>query len=203
MTITTIPLGSYQANCYLLQEGDQSALIDTGAEPEKVIQKVQETGGNVQYILLTHGHFDHTTAVPDVAKAFPDAQVYIHEEDSQGAGNTIFPLKGAVENLNFLQDGQNLPFGQENIICHCTPGHSPGSVCFQVGEHLFTGDTLFCGSMGRVDFPGGSYETIMKSLKKLADLPGDYQVYPGHDRSSTLARERSSNPYVLEALNQK
>lgn len=200
MDILTLPVGSYQANCYFLQQDDHLALIDVGGDASKVIEKVKESGATLDYILLTHGHFDHTTDVPKVKNAFPDAQVFIKQEDAQGAGNTIFPLMNEVDPLYFLEDGQVLPLGSVEIKVLTTPGHSPGSVSFQVGPNLFTGDTLFAGSMGRVDFPGGNYETIMKSLKKLADLPGDYHVYPGHDRKSTLENERTHNPYVLEAL---
>lgn len=200
MNITTIPLGDYGANCYLIQEGDHLVAIDIGNEGARMVKYIKELGVQLDYILLTHGHFDHTTAVPEVYQAFPDAKVFIHEGDAHGAGNTLFPLASKLNSLEYLQDGQVFPVGSEEIKVITTPGHSPGSVSFQVGEHLFTGDTLFAGSMGRVDFPGGNYDDIMVSLKKLADLPGNYTVYPGHDCNTTLDTERKTNPYMVEAI---
>ena len=154
----------------------------------------------MKYILLTHGHYDHTTAVPDLVKALPGVQVYIHQADANGAGSQLFPLAAQVKDLNNYDEGDTLSLGSLTIEVLHTPGHSKGSVTLKVGDVLFTGDTLFCGSCGRTDLRGGSYEEIMASLKRLGELEGDFHVCPGHDRTSTLERERKYNPFLLEAM---
>lgn len=200
MEFTTTPLGPIGANCYALKSEGKLCLIDPGDEAKNVIAMVENASETLEMVLLTHGHYDHTGAVKALKEKYPDLPVYIHEGDAQGAGNTLCPLAGEVSNLNYLKDGMEFTLGSETIKVLETPGHSPGSVCFLVGEHLFTGDTLFAGSMGRVDFPGGSYETILKSLKKLSELPENINVYPGHEGSSTIGREKKSNGYMLEAM---
>ena len=105
----------------------------------------------VKYLLLTHGHYDHTTAVPPLKQALPDAQVYIHQADANGAGSQLFPLAGQIDDLLLYDEGDELPLGNLTIHVMHTPGHSKGSVTLRVGDVLFTGDTLFCGSMGRTD----------------------------------------------------
>lgn len=199
MDLKILPVGSYQANCYSLKEGDDLLLVDAGDEAEKIIAHVEELGISPKYILLTHGHFDHTSAVKAVKNAYPSVEVYIHAGDGKDAPPEMFPLAQELSDLNFFKDGDKLPFGDDFIHVLATPGHSLGSVCLQYHDLLFTGDTLFCGSMGRTDFAGGSYGEIMKSLARLAKLP-DCQVFPGHDRPTTMDRERKSNPYLLEAM---
>ena len=154
----------------------------------------------MEYILLTHGHYDHTTGVPDLKRRCPGAQVYIHQADANGAGSTLFPLAGQVAGLNYYKEGDTLTLGTLTIEVLETPGHSPGSVTLKVGNVLFTGDTLFCGSCGRTDLRGGSYDQIMDSLKRLGELEGDFHVCPGHDRTSTLEQERKYNPFLREAM---
>ena len=156
----------------------------------------------MEYILLTHGHYDHTTAVPDLIRALPQAEVYIHQADANGAGSQLFPLAGQVADLKYYTEGDTLTLGSLTIQVLHTPGHSKGSVTLQVGDVLFTGDTLFCGSCGRTDLRGGSYEEIMSSLNRLGQLEGDFHVCPGHDRTSTLERERQYNPFLREAMGQ-
>ena len=138
--------------------------------------------------------------MPDLKKRFPDAQVYIHQADANGAGSTLYPLAGQVAGLKHYKEGDTLPLGSLTIQVMETPGHSPGSVTLRVGDVLFTGDTLFCGSCGRTDLRGGSYEQIMASLKRLGELEGDFHVCPGHDRTSTLEQERRYNPFLMEAM---
>ncbi|MFI3251028.1 MAG: MBL fold metallo-hydrolase [Eubacteriales bacterium] len=199
MNVTTKPVGSYQANCYFLQEGDHLALIDPGSDAKFIIQSVKDTNATLEYILLTHGHFDHTGAVEEVKAAFPEAKLYVHKEDSEGVGSQMISTAGLAE--GFLSEGESFDLGGVAIKVITTPGHSKGSVCFLAEDSLFTGDTLFFGSMGRTDLSGGSYPEIMKSLRKISELEGDFTVYPGHDRSSTLNHERKLNPYVQEAMN--
>jgi glyoxylase-like metal-dependent hydrolase (beta-lactamase superfamily II) len=154
----------------------------------------------VEYIFLTHGHYDHTTAVPDLHEALPDAKIYIHEADANGAGSKLFPLAAQIEDLNFYGEGDELPLGELTVKVLHTPGHSPGSVVLQVKDVLFCGDTLFAGSCGRCDLRGGSLPQMMQSLKRLYNLPGNYHVLPGHDTLSTLDKERQGNIYMMQAV---
>lgn len=195
-------VGPIGTNCYFLQDEESGlmAIIDPGDDWERILHQVKKAEGEVKYILLTHGHYDHTTAVPDLVKALPGVQVYIHQADANGAGSQLFPLAAQVKDLNNYDEGDTLSLGSLTIEVLHTPGHSKGSVTLKVGDVLFTGDTLFCGSCGRTDLRGGSYEEIMASLKRLGELEGDFHVCPGHDRTSTLERERKYNPFLLEAM---
>lgn len=202
MKVSVMQVGPIGTNCYFLQDEKSGllAIIDPGDDWERILQQVKKAEGEVKYILLTHGHYDHTTAVPDLVKALPGVQVYIHQADANGAGSQLFPLAAQVKDLNNYDEGDTLTLGSLTIEVLHTPGHSKGSVTLKVGDVLFTGDTLFCGSCGRTDLRGGSYEEIMASLKRLGELEGDFHVCPGHDRTSTLERERKYNPFLLEAM---
>ena len=134
--------------------------------------------------------------MPELHRALPEAKIYIHQADANGAGSRLFPLAGQVDGLLLYDEGDTLPLGALTIEVLHTPGHSPGSVTLKAGDVLFTGDTLFAGDCGRCDLYGGSYQTMLKSLKKLAALPGDYRVLPGHGPESTLEQERRYNQYV-------
>lgn len=202
MKVSVMQVGPIGTNCYFLQDEETGlmAIIDPGDDWERILHQVKKAEGEVKYILLTHGHYDHTTAVPDLVKALPGVQVYIHQADANGAGSQLFPLAAQVKHLNNYDEGDTLTLGSLTIEVLHTPGHSKGSVTLKVGDVLFTGDTLFCGSCGRTDLRGGSYEEIMESLKRLGELEGDFHVCPGHDRTSTLERERKYNPFLLEAM---
>ena len=202
MKVSVMQVGPIGTNCYFLQDEESGlmAIIDPGDDWERILHQVKKAEGEVKYILLTHGHYDHTTAVPDLVKALPGVQVYIHKADANGAGSHLFPLAAQVKDLNNYDEGDTLTLGSLTIEVLHTPGHSKGSVTLKVGDVLFTGDTLFCGSCGRTDLRGGSYEEIMESLKRLGELEGDFHVCPGHDRTSTLERERKYNPFLLEAM---
>ena len=202
MKVSVMQVGPIGTNCYFLQDEESGlmAIIDPGDDWERILHQVKKAEGEVKYILLTHGHSDHTTAVPDLVKALPGVQVYIHQADANGAGSQLFPLAAQVKDLNNYDEGDTLSLGSLTIEVLHTPGHSKGSVTLKVGDVLFTGDTLFCGSCGRTDLRGGSYEEIMASLKRLGELEGDFHVCPGHDRTSTLERERKYNPFLLEAM---
>ena len=202
MKVSGMQVGPIVTNCDLLQaeESGLMAVIDPGDDWEKILHQIKQAGGEVKYILLTHGHYDHTTGVPDLVKALPGVQVYIHQADANGAGSQLFPLASQVKDLNYYDEGDTLTLGSLTIEVLHTPGHSQGSVTLKVGDVLFTGDTLFFGSCGRTDLRGGSYEEIMASLKRLGELEGDFHVCPGHDRTSTLERERKYNPFLREAM---
>ena len=202
MEVKVLQVGPIGTNCYIL-EGEKAraaAIIDPGDEAGRILQVIEDDGVDVKYILLTHGHYDHTTAVPQLHKALPQAEIYIHRADANGAGSQLFPLAGQIPDLKFYDEGDTLALGDMTIQVLHTPGHSKGSVTLKVGNVLFCGDTLFAGSCGRTDLAGGSYAEIMASLKKLGQLPGDYHVCPGHDVTSTLERERRSNPFLREAM---
>lgn len=202
MKVKVLAVGPIGTNCYILEdeETNLAAVIDPGDEPKKIQKVLEEDGVQVEYILLTHGHYDHTTGVPGLHKAIPEAKIYIHQADANGAGSQLFPLASQVDDLLLYDEGDTLTLGTLTIEVLHTPGHSLGSVVLKVGDVLFCGDTLFCGSMGRTDLPGGNYGQIMKSLKRLAELEGDYYVCPGHDVTSTLERERKANPFLREAM---
>lgn len=202
MQVKVLQVGPIGTNCYLLEDekAHVAAVIDPGDEAGRILQVIKDDGVDVKYILLTHGHYDHTTAVPELHQALPQAEIYIHKADANGAGSRLFPLAGQIPDLKFYDEGNALTLGELTIQVLHTPGHSKGSVTLKVGDVLFCGDTLFAGSCGRTDLAGGSYEEIMASLKKLGELPGDYHVCPGHDVTSTLERERRSNPFLREAM---
>ena len=202
MQVKVLQVGPIGTNCYLLEDekAHVAAVIDPGDEAGRILQVIKDDGVDVKYILLTHGHYDHTTAVPELHQALPQAEIYIHKADANGAGSQLFPLAGHIPDLKFYDEGDALTLGELTIQVLHTPGHSKGSVTLKVGDVLFCGDTLFAGSCGRTDLAGGSYAEIMASLKKLGQLPGDYHVCPGHDVTSTLERERRSNPFLREAM---
>ena len=202
MEVKVLQVGPIGTNCYILEDekARAAAIIDPGDEAGRIRQVIEDDGVDVKYILLTHGHYDHTTAVPQLHKALPQAEIYIHRADANGAGSQLFPLAGQIPDLKFYDEGDTLALGDMTIQVLHTPGHSKGSVTLKVGDVLFCGDTLFAGSCGRTDLAGGSYAEIMASLKKLGQLPGDYHVCPGHDVTSTLERERRSNPFLREAM---
>ena len=200
MKVSIMQVGPIGTNCYILEDEKKIAVIDPGDEAERILEVLEETEGTVEYILLTHGHYDHTTAVPELHRALPEAKIYIHQADANGAGSRLFPLAGQVDGLLLYDEGDALPLGSLTIEVLHTPGHSKGSVTLRAGDVLFTGDTLFAGSMGRTDLSGGDEEEIMASLKRLGKLEGDFTVCPGHMQTSTLDQERKTNPYLRMAM---
>ena len=194
MQIKTFPLGSYQTNCYMVwnDEEDSCVLIDPGFDADFLMDQLETSNKKLAAILLTHGHFDHVGAVNQLADA-AGCPVYICKKDTNPRQmltatptyyTHTYPAKGdvSVAGLSF------------QVLY--TPGHTPGSVCLQIEDVLFTGDTLFAGTCGRTDLPGGNYNTLLRSLDKLADLEGDYRVLPGHGPASTLGYEREHNPFL-------
>jgi glyoxylase-like metal-dependent hydrolase (beta-lactamase superfamily II) len=205
MYIQSIPVGMIGTNCYVL--GDEStkslAIIDPGDDAKDIAAMVKRSGMEVKLILLTHGHFDHVTAVPELVKLYPDVPVYIHPKDLAQAQepNQFSNGIGKIDAMRFYEDGDTVQLGDLTIQVLSTPGHTPGSVTLLCGDAMFSGDTLFAGSCGRTDFPGGSYKQMMESLRRLANLKGNYKVYPGHEGFSDLDRERRYNSFMAAALN--
>ncbi len=193
MNIHTLTLGSFQTNCYIGEENGRCVILDPGYEPEKILAFLQEKALEPEAILLTHGHFDHVGGV-EALMAATGCGLYMHRADhSQPAiYKMLYPLTGRLS-PTFVQEGDMVPLGLTVLE---TPGHTPGSVCYWGQGILFTGDTLFQGSCGRTDLPGGSGKTLRESLKRLAALEENLTLYPGHGESTDLAGEKRYNPYL-------
>lgn len=194
LTLHTLPLGAYQTNCYILhQEASSSCVvIDPGYTPEVILDFLSGKGLTLEAILLTHGHFDHVGAVRDLA-AETGCRVWLNPDDLS------MPPKltaGPLYYTGTYSEGDTINPAGISFRVLSTPGHTPGSVCLIAEDFLFSGDTLFAGSCGRTDLPGGSTRAIQESLRRLAAIPQDYSVHPGHGESTTLAWEKQYNPYM-------
>lgn len=205
MNIKVMPLGMVQANCYIVTNNqNEGAIIDPGGETERIVNYLEQNKITPKMILLTHGHFDHVASVWDLIEKY-NLPVYINENDAEMLKNInislcnmstlYFNYKSGLE-YNELKDEDIVRLGDLEFKLIHTPGHSKGSSCFIVENVIFTGDTLFCGDIGRTDLYGGDYATIKKSLKKLSELEKDYFVYPGHGPSSSIENEKATNPYM-------
>ncbi|MDP4091453.1 MAG: MBL fold metallo-hydrolase, partial [Bacillota bacterium] len=192
MKIIRIPAGMLGTNFYILSDeaSAESAVIDPGGDAEKLISAIEKSGTKVKYILLTHGHFDHTGAVTDLKKKY-NVPVCINREDYDMIKSGISELYTIKDDdgkiYNFIDDGSTFHLGNMVISTIATPGHTPGGVCFYVENILISGDTLFEGSVGRTDFPGADHDTLINSIKtKLMGLPEDTIVLPGHGGETTI-----------------
>jgi glyoxylase-like metal-dependent hydrolase (beta-lactamase superfamily II) len=204
MKIEQLQVGPIGTNCYILCDEAQKvcAVIDPGGAPARVAAAVEAAGCVPCAILLTHGHYDHMGGAADLREKWPEVPVYLNHRDVYGEDAYLRQLFPAVPGALDYDEGDTLAVGALTVSVLATPGHSEGSVTLRCENVLFCGDTLFAGSCGRTDFPGGSMEKIMASLKRLGRLEGDLAVYPGHMESSSLDRERQWNPYLLQALGQ-
>ena len=193
VSFDTLPLGAYQTNCYILKNEGKALVIDPGYEPETVLAHLRRENLTLEAILLTHGHFDHVGAVKELA-AQADCRVYIHP-----AENTMPSMMtaGTLYYTHTYGEGNVLKLAGLTIRVLSTPGHTPGSVCLLCQNVLFSGDTLFAGSCGRTDLPGGDWATIRESLRRLAGIEADLTVCPGHGEATTLSREKATNPYLI------
>ncbi len=201
MLVKTMPVGPIGTNCYILADESQKlcAVVDPGGDAGAILEMLKEDGLALSAILLTHAHYDHTGGVAGLEAAFPNTPVYVHKGDVEGVNPAIFPPL-PKDQVRYYDEGDQVMVGSIPVDVLHTPGHSKGSVVLKAGDVLFTGDTLFRGSCGRTDLPGGSYEQIMASLARLAALPGDYRVCPGHEGLSTLENERRQNYYMRAAV---
>lgn len=200
--IHTLTLGDYQTNCYCVHEADSQrcVLIDPGYDAERILEFLQAQKLTLDAILLTHGHFDHVGAVKALVMD-TDCQLWMSQSDWTQTRNPLltylYPLANcAFSEVHFCQEGEHIHGAGLTFEVWETPGHTWGSVCFRCGDDLFTGDTLFDGSCGRTDLPGGDHKTILESLQRLKNVPDDLRIFPGHGTASTLEDQRRYNPYL-------
>ena len=196
--IHTLVLGDYQVNCYIVnpQGSSHCCLIDPGYDAPEILKKLSELGLTLDAILLTHGHFDHVGAVKDIAQ-LTGCRVYINPLEK-----TMPPqlTAGPLSFTNELREGMTFTEAGLTFTALHTPGHTPGSMCLLTEGVLFAGDTLFAGSCGRTDFPGGNTRDMLSSLKRLSALPEKTWVLPGHGESTTIAEEKRNNPYMRQGF---
>ncbi|MCL2227365.1 MAG: MBL fold metallo-hydrolase [Oscillospiraceae bacterium] len=200
MLIKTLPVGMLGTNCYVVTDEKtlKCAIIDPGGDSNTILDYIESNKLVPEAILLTHGHFDHHMALEAVMDA-TGAPAYINKNDATDGGPSDQHKLDDGGKLQWYSEGNVIAIGGLEITVFETPGHSPGSVTLKCENALFTGDTLFRDSCGRTDLGGGSMEILLASLKRLSDLDGDYEIYPGHAESSTLSRERKFNYYVKHA----
>lgn len=202
MKVKSQTFGSINNNCYLIidEETNLSALVDCSENSQKMYDLIGDT--DLKYILLTHGHFDHITGVKDIRNRY-NAKVIISAPDepmlSSGKLSLASFMDAEQNNTRsdiIVYDSDSIKLGSLEIKVLSTPGHTKGSVCYIVDNALFSGDTLFRLSCGRTDFPSGSADEMIMSLKLLKNLDGNYTIYTGHDEITTLDFERKNNPYM-------
>ncbi len=209
MDVRSFTVGPAQENCYLVRrEGsDRAVIFDPGDEPDRLLNAIERLGLTLDGILLTHTHFDHVGAVAPVARE-TGAEVWVPEIERGVLAdiNSYVPFPGfgpfeSYEAEHSLVGGERLELAGLEIDVLFTPGHSPGHVSFSIPDELalFSGDVLFQGSVGRVDLPGGDWETLLASIASLVEaLPPETAVHPGHMGNTTLGAERASNPFLAE-----
>ena len=201
MHIRTLMVGPIETNCYVVsdEKTKECAVIDPGDESGTIMDYIESAGLRCRCVLLTHAHYDHVGAVPELLRE-TGAALYMSAKDNGvaiGGGRGCF---NAPEGTRFYDDGDVVDVSSLSFRVIATPGHTPGSVCLVCGDAIFTGDTLFRDSCGRTDFPASSTDDMLVSLRRLAQLPGDYEVFPGHMSATTLDRERRLNYFLNAAL---
>ncbi len=206
MLIKTFVLGPMESNAYILADEHtrRAAVIDPGMGSEHLLEALEEDRLRLDYVLNTHGHFDHVYC-DGYFTSKTGARLLIHEADvsllqrmPEYARHYGFSVADPPQPDGFLRDGDILPIGDLALRVYHTPGHSPGGVCFHVGDVVFSGDSLLAGSIGRTDIPGGSYPELIASIRaKLLALPDATVVYTGHGPQTTIADERAYNPFLI------
>jgi glyoxylase-like metal-dependent hydrolase (beta-lactamase superfamily II) len=203
MKIIGHPLGAYQANCYIVYDENtkDGFIIDPGDEGSTILDVINREKLNIKFIILTHGHFDHIGAVNKIKEAL-NIPVYMNEKDGfmiKSGKQKIGMAYPKFENFNpdrFVKEGDTISCGGNTIEIIETPGHTPGGISIKLDGYVFTGDTLFAGSIGRYDFEGGSFEDIVNSIKnKLFTLPDDTIVCPGHGQGTKIGIEKETSSF--------
>lgn len=206
MKIYKFLTGPLSVNTYLTVDEDSKTafLVDPGGEDKKLLKFVEENDLNVEYIILTHGHGDHICGIHSYKEAWPEAKVVAHEAEVDfllDAGKNMskmtcgFAVEAEVDIP--VKDGDRLKVGKLDLKFYHTPGHTKGGMCIHTGDFLFSGDTLFQGSVGRTDFPGASFEELKKSIEeKIYVLPDSTEVLPGHMGTTKVGIEKEHNPFV-------
>jgi len=197
------------ANCYLVscEKTNNAFIVDPGAGSKTILNAVKENRMDISLIILTHGHFDHIGAVEFLRKELK-AKVAIHKKDAEMLTNpekNLSRFMGMDISLSpadiLLEDNEKVMIGELEVQVLHTPGHTPGSICLLTEQGLFSGDTLFAGSIGRTDFPGGSMSQLLQSIKeRLLVLNDDTQVFPGHEAMTTIGKEKRMNPFIIGAI---
>lgn len=205
MLVKKLTLGIYGTNCYVVCDEDskECVIVDPADNAKKIIDTVGDFKPTM--IFLTHGHFDHILAVPELQKAYGALTVYCHKldilkEKTELFMGQVFPTVAAFSDVVHYGEGDCFPIGSLQVKVMETPGHTPGSVVLEIGDTLFTGDTLFRGTCGRVDFEGGNLEDMRRSLARLGRLQHDFKICAGHEEDSTLFYEQKSNSAIIESL---
>ncbi len=209
MNVKTLSLGQLGTNCYVISNGEEVLIVDPAAEAEVIFEAVEEINLPVAGILLTHAHYDHIGALDEVQQKY-DTDVYMASEEKEWIGDPnlnmsikrvsmgIEPIESDIEPV-ILQEG-DYSINSFNFEIFHTPGHSPGSLSFYFKEEqkIFSGDVLFNGGVGRTDLLEGSFDVLMKSIKnKLFQLDDGTAVYPGHGNSTSIEKEKQTNPYIF------
>jgi hydroxyacylglutathione hydrolase len=204
MNMLCLPVGPLQANCYLVWDDERRACaVDPGGEPDRIAATLAREDLSLQAILVTHGHFDHIEGVAGLA-AGAQARVYSSHAvlpvlaGIHGCPATGFPMPEVhADSITPVTDGDTLTIGDLRIAVIATPGHTPGDVSYDIAGSLFCGDLLFHGSVGRTDFPGGDFDQLLASIRRLTEsYPASTRVYPGHMEATTLAAETAHNPFL-------
>jgi len=199
LIIEAIPAGIYDANCYILVEENtkECGIIDPGGDSERLISQIDKLNAKPKFILLTHGHMDHVGGVIDLVKKY-NIPFYISKADEEYMEKDDFVFGTLPKASGYLKENDILKLGDEIIKVLETPGHTKGGLCFLLNnDKVFTGDTLFNGSIGRTDFIGGSMSEIINSIKeKLLPLGDRVDVYPGHGDMTTIEHEKKYNPFL-------
>ena len=199
LKIFSMVVGEYCENCYAVHDKQslRSFIVDPGSEHERILDELKKHNIKPEFILITHGHLDHVNAVDAMVNEF-GIPVYIAEKDMTAVreGRTIFGT--IVSDVQYINDGDIIKFGDKDIKVISTPGHSMGGVCFAIDDIIFSGDTLFYTAVGRTDMYGGNYEEILRSVKnKLFTLPDNTVVLPGHGQSTSIGFEKANNPFFI------
>jgi len=203
--ISGLVVGPFASNCYIVgsESNKEGMIIDPGAEAEAILKKVNDSGLDIKYIVLTHGHIDHVSALKEVKEA-TGAKIAIHADDARSLREysfvaeqfgLAFQVPPSADRL--LKDGDSIDIGDLHFLVLHTPGHTPGGICLSGEGVVFSGDTLFNYGIGRYDLPGGDYNQLMNGIHtRLMVLPDETAVYPGHGSGTTIGAERRANPFL-------